>query len=86
MLQRGSFMDCNFKDNEIKQGRYIFKNGHEFSGLRGYIAEINSKMFVWNGTIKTNASYNLKLFSLPFLQPVAFQIRNWLSSGSLLKL
>ena len=46
MLQRGSFMDCNFKDNEIKQGRYIFKNGHEFSGLRGYIAEINSKMFV----------------------------------------
>lgn len=57
-------MDYKLIDNEVNQGGYVFKNGYEFSGLRGQKTEIDYKILVLNGTIKAKASYNFQLFFL----------------------
>ena len=79
-------MDYSFIDNEVNQAGYIFKNGHEFSSLQGHKIEIDNKIFVWNGTIKADASYRFWLFFPQFLRLTRFQIRNWPSVGTLMEL
>ena len=79
-------MDYSFIDNEVNQAGYIFKNGHEFSSLQSHKIEIDNKIFVWNGTMKADASYHFQLFFLQFLSLTRFQIRNWPSVGTLMEL
>lgn len=85
-IRGDSFMSYSFIDNEVNQAGYIFNNGHEFSSLQGHKIEIDSKIFVWNGTITADASYCLQLFFLQSLRLAWFQIRNWSSVGTLREL
>lgn len=69
-------MDDNFTDKEVNQGGHIFLNDYEFSSLQGRKTEIDYKIWVLNGTIKANTSYDFQVFLLQVLCPKPFQIRN----------